>query len=163
MLTRISADIMCEVIYIFVDIGGIVDDHCIQLIFISRCPVNIGPSWSWSFGSLIYDSLCTQCLSRLTLCVRIPLRWGVLKTILRDKVSVTTAGRWYSSGTPVSSINKSDRQDITEILLKVALNTISQPSKAHVWNFSLMVRCLSRIRNTNFTVFDLTHAMVVQH
>ena len=43
MLTWISADIMCEVIYIFVDIGGIVDDHCIKLIFISRCPVNIGP------------------------------------------------------------------------------------------------------------------------
>jgi hypothetical protein len=30
-----------------------------------------------------------------------------------------------SSGTPVSSINKTDRHDITEILLKVALNTIT--------------------------------------
>jgi hypothetical protein len=28
--------------------------------------------------------------------------------------------------TPVSSINKTDRHDITEILLKVALNTIKQ-------------------------------------
>jgi hypothetical protein len=28
-------------------------------------------------------------------------------------------------GTPVSSSNKTDRQDITEILLKVALNTIT--------------------------------------
>ena len=28
-------------------------------------------------------------------------------------------------GTPVSSINKTDRHDITEILLKVALNTIN--------------------------------------
>jgi hypothetical protein len=28
-------------------------------------------------------------------------------------------------GTPVSSTNKTDRQDITEILLKVALNTIT--------------------------------------
>ena len=33
-------------------------------------------------------------------------------------------GRWFSLGTPVSSTNKSDRHDITEILLKVALNTI---------------------------------------
>ena len=32
------------------------------------------------------------------------------------------AGRWFS---PVSSINKTDRHDITEILLKVALNTIN--------------------------------------
>jgi len=29
-------------------------------------------------------------------------------------------------GTPVSSTNKTDRHDITEILLKVALNTINQ-------------------------------------
>ena len=29
------------------------------------------------------------------------------------------------SGTPISSTNKTDRHDITEILLKVALNTIA--------------------------------------
>jgi hypothetical protein len=33
-------------------------------------------------------------------------------------------GWWCSLGTPVSSTNNTDRQDITEILLKVALNTI---------------------------------------
>ena len=32
--------------------------------------------------------------------------------------------RWFSPGPPVSSTNKTDRHDITEILLKVALNTI---------------------------------------
>ena len=32
---------------------------------------------------------------------------------------------WFSSSTPVSSTNKTDRHDITEILLKVALNAIS--------------------------------------
>jgi len=36
------------------------------------------------------------------------------------------AGRWFSRGKPVSSINKTDRHDIFEILLKVALNTINQ-------------------------------------
>ena len=38
------------------------------------------------------------------------------------------AGRWFSPGTPVSSTNKTDDHDIlvTEILLKVALNTIDQ-------------------------------------
>jgi hypothetical protein len=35
-------------------------------------------------------------------------------------------GRWYSPGPPVSSTNKTDRHDITEILLKVALNNIKQ-------------------------------------
>jgi hypothetical protein len=30
-------------------------------------------------------------------------------------------GRWFSLGIPFSSINKTDRHDITEILLKVAL------------------------------------------
>ena len=33
-------------------------------------------------------------------------------------------GRWFSPGTPVSSINKADRYDITEIVLKVALYNI---------------------------------------
>jgi hypothetical protein len=35
------------------------------------------------------------------------------------------AGQWFSPDPPVSSTNKIDRHDITEILLKVALNTIT--------------------------------------
>jgi len=35
------------------------------------------------------------------------------------------ASLWFSPGTPVSSINKTDHHDITEIFLKVALNTIT--------------------------------------
>jgi hypothetical protein len=35
-------------------------------------------------------------------------------------------GRWFSPGTSVSSTNMTDRHDIAEILLKVALNTITQ-------------------------------------
>ena len=49
--------------------------------------------------------------------------------ILCDKVCQRlAAGRWFSSGTPISSTNtgKTDRHDISEILLKVALNTINQ-------------------------------------
>jgi hypothetical protein len=34
-------------------------------------------------------------------------------------------GWWFSLGNPVSSINKTDHHDITEILLKVPLNTIT--------------------------------------
>jgi len=36
------------------------------------------------------------------------------------------AGQWFSSGTPVSSTNKTVYHNITEIMLKVALNTITQ-------------------------------------
>jgi hypothetical protein len=47
---------------------------------------------------------------------------------LCDQVSqLLAAGRWFSSGTPVSSTNKTDRHDITEILLKGALHTTNQP------------------------------------
>jgi hypothetical protein len=37
-------------------------------------------------------------------------------------------GWWFSMGTPVSSTNKTDHNDITKILLKVALSTINQPT-----------------------------------
>ena len=33
------------------------------------------------------------------------------------------SGRWFSPDTPVSTSNKTERHDITEILLKVALQT----------------------------------------
>jgi hypothetical protein len=51
---------------------------------------------------------------------------------MKDKQSecnyiyVTIYRSWFSPGAPVSSTNKTDRHDITEILiLKVALNTIA--------------------------------------
>ena len=51
---------------------------------------------------------------------------GVLDTTLNDKVCQwLAAGRWFSPGTTVSSTNKTDCPDIAEILLKVALNTIT--------------------------------------
>ena len=51
----------------------------------------------------------------------------VLDTTLCDKVSQLLAtGRWFSTGSPLFSTNKTGRHDITEILLKVALNTIIQ-------------------------------------
>jgi len=38
-------------------------------------------------------------------------------------------GLWFSPDTPISSTNKSDRHDISEILLKVALNIINQANQ----------------------------------
>jgi len=45
---------------------------------------------------------------------------------LCDKVCQwLTAGLWFSPGTPVSSTNKTDRHNITEILFKVGLSTVT--------------------------------------
>ena len=52
---------------------------------------------------------------------------GVLDIALCDKVSQLLApGRWFSPITSVSSTNKTQRHDIAEILLNVALNFKSQ-------------------------------------
>jgi hypothetical protein len=67
--------------------------------------------------------MCNQCPSPLTLWVGILLRRGVLDITLCGKV-----GQWLAKGrsfSPTSSVNKIDRHDITEILLRVALNTIT--------------------------------------
>ena len=64
-----------------------------------------GPSLSWSYLSWIYNYLYKQCLSPLKL-------WLVTNL-------------WFSPCTLVSSTNKTDRHDITEILLKVTLHTIA--------------------------------------
>ena len=52
-------------------------------------------------------------------------------------------GLWFSPGTPVSSTNKAGRHDITETLLKVALNTIISPfcngKKVSFEDFNLLV------------------------
>ena len=86
-----------------------------------------GPLWSWSYGSWIYNYLCNQCLSPLMLWVRISIRARC--TTLCDKVYQWLAtGQWFSLGTSVSSTNKTDHHDITEILLKVMLNIINYPN-----------------------------------
>ena len=79
-------------------------------------------SWLWSYGSWIYNYLCNQYLSQPTLRVWIPLRRGVLDTTLCDQVCQgLAADQWCSTGTPISSTNKTDSHDIIEILL----NTIT--------------------------------------
>jgi len=67
-----------------------------------------GSWWSWSYGNLswIYNYLCNQCTSPLTLWVRIPIRRCVLDTTLYDEVCQWLAGGgWLSPGILVSSTN----------------------------------------------------------
>ena len=77
----------------------------------------LSPSYCVLSGEATNTYLINQCLSPVMLWVRILLRDRC--TTLCDKVC-----QWLSQGIPVSFINKTDRHDITEILLKVALNTI---------------------------------------
>ena len=91
-----------------------------------------GPSWSWSHGSyrMFYNYLGNQYLWPLVLklWVRTPFRRSALDTTLCDEICQWLAtGRWFSLGPTVSSTNKTDHHDISEILLKVALNTINHP------------------------------------
>jgi hypothetical protein len=79
--------------------------------------------WPLSYSSWIYNYICNQCLSALMLWVRISIKTRC--TTLCDKVCQWLAtGRWFSPGPSVSATNKADCQDITDILLKVALSTI---------------------------------------
>ena len=56
---------------------------------------------------------------------RILLMRGVLNTTLCDQVCQwLVAGRWFSQGTPVSFTDKTKCHNITEIKLKVTLNSI---------------------------------------
>jgi hypothetical protein len=54
-----------------------------------------------------------------------PIQWfmRVYEVELVVPEGLCMVGRWFSPGTPVPSTNKTDRHDIAEILLKVALNT----------------------------------------
>ena len=91
--------------------------------------------WPWSYSSWIYNYLCNLCLSPLMLWVRLPLR--ARSTTLCDKVCHwLLADRWFSPGLLVSSTNKTDRHDITEILLKVALKTI-KPNVLYCWTWPM--------------------------
>ena len=53
-------------------------------------------------------------------------------TTLCGKVCLLlAAGWWFSPGTPVSFTNKTERHEITEILLNVALNTNTLYTYSH--------------------------------
>ena len=77
------------------------------------------------FGCWIYNYLWNQSLSPLLLWVRILLRRGVLDTTFCDEVFPRLAtGRWFFRVLWFPPPIKHSH-DITEILLKVALNTIT--------------------------------------
>jgi hypothetical protein len=89
--------------------------------------------------------------------VRMPFRREVIGTTLCDNVCQwLAAGRRFSQGTRVFSTNKTDRHDITDILLKLALkyppvfhfHTFTQHSRIPKQTVTGKVHVICRIRNT---------------
>jgi hypothetical protein len=84
--------------------------------------------WSYCW---IDNYLCNQCLSPLTLWVQIPLRRRVLDTTLCDKVCQSlAAGRWFSPGTPVTSINKTKNLLLSQYIF--SLSPLNKVRNLHV-------------------------------
>jgi hypothetical protein len=74
--------------------------------------------------SVPYNYLYNQYLSPLKLWVWIPFLARCTHTKVCESLWLAT-GQWFSPGTLVPSTNTTDHHNITEILLKVALNTIT--------------------------------------
>ena len=80
---------------------------------------------------------CSCCLLSLMCWVWLSLCWCVLGTSLCNKVYLwLVIGRWFPSGTLVSSSNKNDHCYVIEILLKMAFNTHNNLKLIIVCNLS---------------------------
>ena len=129
----------------------------------------LGLSWPWSYRSWIYNYICNLCLSPLMLWVRISIK---ARYTLCDKVWQWLAtGRWFSTGPSVSSTNKTDRHEITEILLKVTLNTIKQNNQTNMLlcliycvliSYSIVLIDIRSVSHGNETVNFLTRCSSIK-
>jgi hypothetical protein len=97
--------------------------------------------------------LFNHCLSPLMLWVRISI-WTRCTTLCDKVCQWLATGWWFSPGPPVSSTNKTDRHDITELLLKVALNTIKQTDKQPNSNNSTTSLTADPVSTQIFTYYD---------
>jgi hypothetical protein len=66
-----------------------------------------------------------RCLQLLTIFCHFEIYQYLLLTVGRHGRDHIAAGQWFFPSSLVSHIDKTGRHDITEILLKVALNTIT--------------------------------------
>jgi hypothetical protein len=80
-------------------------------------------------------------------------------------LSVTcNRGLWVSPGTPVSSTNKTDSHEITEILLKVALNTIDLKNQIYKSKSFLTPVCLqSKVSGCTYSKLKNKYILYSDH
>ena len=93
-----------------------------QLYYCVSCIVGTAFNWQWKQE---YHRPAKNSFNIRSLCggSRQPMLFHL--NVLLMLHSTDVAGHWFSPITLVSSTSKTDRHDITEILLKVALNTIT--------------------------------------
>ena len=94
--------------------------YFVQLLIDIEINVLRDPSWSWSIDCWIYSYMRNQCLSPLKLWVCVPFMASCIQYNIMWYILSVTCDR-----SVVFSTNKTDYRDITEILLEVALNTIT--------------------------------------
>ena len=76
-----------------------------------------------------------------------PRSWrGVFYATFYKVCQCLATGRRFSSGTTVSTTNKTERHDITDILLKVVLNTLSQPSNWKMFVYKCYAITMSELK-----------------
>ena len=81
-----------------------------------------------------------------------------LQLYISDKCcQLLVTGLWFSPGTPVSSTNKTDCHNITEILLKVALNTINQPTNLYFRLQMVIDRIVDKFTSAGIMTQELDH------
>jgi hypothetical protein len=77
---------------------------------------------------IIYNSAARPDICEWKLDLQLPMQSVPITTKVVSSNSwqgVLAAGGWFSLDTTVSSTNKTDRHDIAEVELKVALNTMT--------------------------------------
>ena len=144
--------------------------YCFTLNSLSSCSSShMGrASWPWSYGNWIYNYLCNQCLLLLMFWVQIPIR-ARCKTLCDKVCQWLATGQWFSPGTPVSSTNKTDRHNIAQILLKVALNAIIQTNnlllvQAHVCqNCFYLIICAHDICHMSASPYDYVSLTIMTY
>jgi len=99
-LTAAPIVYICEYCLKYVKSKKCLERHLVSCWYIY---MSKGLLWSWSYGSWIYNYLCNQFLSPLTLWLRIPLWLDALDTRLCDKVCQWHAtDLWFSPCNSVS-------------------------------------------------------------
>ena len=91
----------------------------------------LGPSWSSSYGSWNYNYLCNQYLSPLKLYVHVKM-YSIQHYVIKFVSDLRQVGGFRRVLMFPPPIKKTDRHEITYILLKVALNTITLTLSTHL-------------------------------
>jgi hypothetical protein len=87
-----------------------------------------GPAWLSELGRLprnSYKPITNTAWVRARLC-KLQKGYTRLAAASDKAYQLLAHGRWFSLGIPASSTTKTGRHNISEILLKMALNTIDQ-------------------------------------